>query len=188
MLAALATRVANSTFAVHTSRRFLSVTLYQYEICPFCHKAKALLDYSKVDYEKVEVNPLTKSEIQWSKDYKKVPIAKLGNESVFGSDDIIDALLKDPSVKSSLEKGWQGVNMNLDTFRSENAKKWMNVANDLASLIYPNICRTIGDSYEAFGYVNYVSAYSAWDRLTIRGFGSLAMYMAASRIKSKWLS
>jgi glutaredoxin len=43
----------------------LQVKLYQYSICPFCHRAKALLAYSKTPYEAVEVNPLTRQEIRW---------------------------------------------------------------------------------------------------------------------------
>ena len=41
-----------------------SVTLYQYQICPFCNKAKALLFYAGIRYETVEVNPLTKAELK----------------------------------------------------------------------------------------------------------------------------
>lgn len=38
------------------------ITLYQYETCPFCNKVRAFLDYSKIRYKVVEVNPLTKAE------------------------------------------------------------------------------------------------------------------------------
>ena len=41
-----------------------AVTLYQYEVCPFCCKVKAFLDYHRVPYEVVEVNPLTKAELK----------------------------------------------------------------------------------------------------------------------------
>ena len=41
-----------------------SITLYQYNICPFCNKAKVLLNYVGLDYEAVEVNPLTKAELK----------------------------------------------------------------------------------------------------------------------------
>jgi hypothetical protein len=42
-----------------------SVKLYQYQICPFCNKVKAVLGYAGIDHEIVEVNPLTKAEIKW---------------------------------------------------------------------------------------------------------------------------
>ena len=40
------------------------VKLYQYHICPFCNITKSLLSYSKLDYDHIEVNPLTKAELK----------------------------------------------------------------------------------------------------------------------------
>lgn len=57
-----------------------SVVLYQYEVCPFCCKVKAFLDYHKIPYRCVEVNPLSKAELKWS-DYKKVPVVVLEDGS-----------------------------------------------------------------------------------------------------------
>ncbi len=62
------------------------IVLYQYEVCPFCNKArrarmhtscrvlipwrpsqlKAFLDFHKIPYKVVEVNPLSKKELKWS--------------------------------------------------------------------------------------------------------------------------
>ena len=54
---------------------FESVTLYQYDVCPFCNKVKAFLDYHNIPYDVVEVNPLTKTEIkQFEHEWKKVPV------------------------------------------------------------------------------------------------------------------
>jgi len=53
-----------------------TIVLYQYEVCPFCCKVKAFLDYYKIPYRVVEVNPLTKTELKWS-EYKKVPVVLL---------------------------------------------------------------------------------------------------------------
>lgn len=47
--------------------------LFQYPTCPFCCKVRAFLDYVKVPYDVVEVDPMLKQQIGWS-DYKKVPI------------------------------------------------------------------------------------------------------------------
>ena len=41
-----------------------SLILYQYQICPFCNKTKAFLDYVAIPYKIVEVNPLTKAELK----------------------------------------------------------------------------------------------------------------------------
>ena len=72
-----------------------SVQLFQYDICPFCNKLKALLDLHRVPYDTTEVNPLTKSEIKsWSGGYKKVPIAMLGGEQVNDSPVIAQELIQ----------------------------------------------------------------------------------------------
>lgn len=44
------------------------------DICPFCCKLKAFLNWQRVPYAAVDVNPLSKAEISFSKDYRKVPI------------------------------------------------------------------------------------------------------------------
>ena len=118
-----------------------------------------------------------------SGDYKKVPIALIDGKQVNGSDEIVTVLLDDPRVVGSLESKLK--DMTLDEFRSSpSAVKWSAFASEeLAALLYPNICRTWGDSYGAFEYVNNVPTFSAFNKLSIRGIGSLAMYLAASKIK-----
>lgn len=59
----------------------LSVTLYQYQNCPFCGKVRAFLNYYGIDYTIVEVNPLWKKEISFSK-YRKVPFVIANDKQV----------------------------------------------------------------------------------------------------------
>jgi len=49
------------------------ITLFQYQTCPFCCKARAFLDYYGFNYDVVEVNSVMRTQVKWSK-YKKVPI------------------------------------------------------------------------------------------------------------------
>ena len=51
----------------------LKFTLYQYQTCPFCCKARVFLDYYGISYDVVEVNSVKRTEIKWSK-YPKVPV------------------------------------------------------------------------------------------------------------------
>lgn len=76
------------------------ITLYQYKICPFCNKVKAYLNYLKVDYDVVEVNPLTKGEISFSKDHKKVPIVKADDKVLVESNQIVNSLTQLLLVKN----------------------------------------------------------------------------------------
>lgn len=64
----------------------LKITLFQYQTCPFCCKARVFLDYfgfrlvrlapslhPALSYDVVEVNSVLRQQVKWSK-YKKVPI------------------------------------------------------------------------------------------------------------------
>mmetsp|Transcript_17350 Transcript_17350/g.49681 ORF Transcript_17350/g.49681 Transcript_17350/m.49681 type:complete len:324 (-) Transcript_17350:750-1721(-) len=201
----LASKASTDT-VTDTSNEVPNITLYQYAICPFCHKAKALLSYVGIEPSRtIEVNPLTKAELP-NGDYRKVPIAIVDDQQVNGSDDIVQALLDHGYIESTLESRWkegelesgegeseseapQGIigKMTMDSFRSsDNSQRWADFAsNDLAGLMYPNICRTLSDSFAAFGYVDSVSTFSPIQKGMIKGVGSLAMYMAASKIKKK---
>jgi microsomal prostaglandin-E synthase 2 len=165
---------SSSSYSV---RNLPSVTLYQYNICPFCHKTKAFLGFVGIRPSIIEVNPLTRSELP-SGTYRKVPIAILDDTTqVNGSDDIVSALMKHPSI----QERWKD-----HALFQVHDDTWVSFANDeLAALIYPNLCRTLRESYQAFGYVDDVTAFSNIQKMMIRTLGSLAMYMAASRVKSK---
>ena len=201
---------SSSTLLSNYSRSFSSPTtatgqaapdirLYQYHICPFCNISKSLLAYAKLDYEKVEVNPLTKQELKpWSGDYRKVPIAVIDEEQINGSEQIIAALLNLPYVQQYLQSRWNeeedngrdnttATAMTMQQFQnSDNSQKWMRYAvDDLAALLYPNICGTLGDSYDAFSYVKSVDSFTGAQKMSIQLLGSLAMYFAASKVKSK---
>ena len=54
----------------------LKITLYQYATCPFCCKVRAYLDYYGYTYDIVEVNSITRKQVNWST-YKKVPIVAI---------------------------------------------------------------------------------------------------------------
>lgn len=51
----------------------------------------AFLDYNKISYKIVEVNPLFKKEIKWS-DYKKVPILTVDGEQLVDSSGLLESL------------------------------------------------------------------------------------------------
>ena len=134
-----------------------SVRLYQYEICPFCNKVKALLDLYKVPYDTVDVNPLTKGEIKpWSGGYKKVPIALLGGgegtepEQVNDSPVIAAALLERMSAGGAISKS------ELERFRSPKALEWAAWSDSkLAVLLFPNITRNFGEAFQAFSWYTF---------------------------------
>mmetsp|Transcript_41354 Transcript_41354/g.47019 ORF Transcript_41354/g.47019 Transcript_41354/m.47019 type:complete len:300 (+) Transcript_41354:2-901(+) len=189
--------IARSLTTTTTTNNILpDVTLYQYNICPFCHKTKAILGYAGLQpKEIIEVNPLTKAELKFKQkdgdgdnEYRKVPIAFIEGKQVNGSDAIIHSLLQNDAVKESILskspsfKAWEDFTDNND----DDDTVWESFVNeDLAAILYPNICSSLGKSYTAFGYVHGVKTFSTLQKYSIQSVGSLAMYFAASRIKSK---
>lgn len=111
-----------------------------------------------------------------------------------GSDEIIQALLQHPKVSSSLEAKWLSMNgdngaiMTMDKFmNSKEAIQWSLFAKEeLAPVLYPNICRTFVDSYDAFSYVQNVNSFSWMQKALVQNIGSFAMYIAASKIKGNF--
>eukprot|EP00339_Tiarina_fusa_P027369 CAMPEP_0117054092 /NCGR_PEP_ID=MMETSP0472-20121206/37479_1 /TAXON_ID=693140 ORGANISM="Tiarina fusus, Strain LIS" /NCGR_SAMPLE_ID=MMETSP0472 /ASSEMBLY_ACC=CAM_ASM_000603 /LENGTH=327 /DNA_ID=CAMNT_0004769529 /DNA_START=166 /DNA_END=1149 /DNA_ORIENTATION=- len=155
------------------------VTLYQYAICPFCNIVKSVLHYHKVPYHAVEVNPLTKGELNdLPKDYRKVPILTTasGSESSSqynGSEDIVDYILRLQQQQST-------------SVSVPDDPEWVSYArDDLAPLLYPNICSTWSRAHETMGYIHSKDEFTTLQKYSIQWVGSLAMYMAASKIKKK---
>ena len=159
-----------------------TVQIYQYEICPFCNKVKTLLDLHRVPYETTEVNPLTKGEIKkWSDSYRKVPIAKLGGEQVNDSAVISAALLDSFSTAGVLDA------KQLAEFRSPKALEWAKWSDEkFAVLLFPNITRSFGESYQAFGYVMNVPHFTMLDKVSNQLIGSFFMWLAQGKIKKKY--
>lgn len=144
-----------------------------------------------------------------------MPIAKIENTNIVwkGSDDIIKGLLQQDSVVSLLEQRWANtrsssgdpntkVTITLQDFvggsatdlgndggnQSSEVHEWLRFANDeLAALLYPNICRTWSDSYQAFSYVHKIDSFSTIQKMSIQLLGSVAMHFAASRVKSAYI-
>lgn len=99
-------------------------------------------------------------------------------------------------AQENLAKRWNDTDMtmahfsgssNKDNDEKRSSQDWTAFTNDkLAALLYPNICRTLSDSYAAFGYVDKVESFGWLEKQSVRVLGSLAMYMAASRVKSTY--
>lgn len=170
--------------APRVSRRLLAaaagaepgIRLYQYEICPFCCKVKAFMDWQRMPYSTIEVNPLSKAEIKFSEKYKKVPIAVIDGEAVNDSSGIMSKLAdqaQDGDVKAELA----------DT----EIEKWLQwVDTDLAVLLFPNITRNFGESWDAFRYIGEVPSFGAGTKAANQLVGSLAMWLANGKLKKKY--
>ncbi|MBA3542394.1 MAG: glutathione S-transferase family protein [Deltaproteobacteria bacterium] len=68
-----------------------ALTLYQFALCPFCHKVRAGLELKGLAYRAVEVNPMTKKELPPlpADAPKKVPVLQHASETIFDSTTIL---------------------------------------------------------------------------------------------------
>ncbi|WOL07282.1 hypothetical protein Cni_G16022 [Canna indica] len=148
------------------------IVLYQYEACPFCNKVKAFLDYHKISYKVVEVNPLSKKEIKWS-DYKKVPILVVDGEQLTESSDIIKSL----SSRLCLE----------NSVINEEEAKWVRWVDDhLVHVLSPNIYRTTSEALESFDYIAKHGNFSTTEKFAVKYAGAAIMYMVSKKLKKKY--
>lgn len=67
------------------------VTLYVTDYCPFCHRAKALLQGKGIPFTEVNVSKDAKkrAEIQEKTGWMTVPMIFIGDEFIGGSDELV---------------------------------------------------------------------------------------------------
>ncbi|WCJ35070.1 Prostaglandin E synthase 2 [Euphorbia peplus] len=148
------------------------VVLYQYQACPFCNKVRAFLDYNKIPYKIVEVNPMNKKEIKWS-DYKKVPVLTVDGEQMVDSSDIIDKLFQRINPDKSIPNG-------------DEESKWRGwVDNHLVHVLSPNIYRSPSEALESFDYITTQGNFSFAERVFAKYAGAAAMYFVSKKLKKR---
>jgi len=144
--------------------------LYQYEACPFCAKVRALLRYKGVPFDAVEVHALNKKELEFSKDYKKVPVLvdSEGRQHNDSSEILryLDQEFPDKSVfdGSELEATWL---------------KWADEV--LVKALPPLIYRNFPSSLKAFGYITKVGKFTWAQQRLIKYAGAAVMTMVAKK-------
>lgn len=156
-----------------------NITLYQYKICPYCNRVKALLEYLDIEYTSIEVSPLTKSQLK-STSYKKVPVAKINDEILGDSALIVNYFINPNSNIISSRK------LPKDFIPSD-SEKWMEWSDrKLAVMLYPNITRSFKESWECFEYTNNVQEWSYPERKVTHLAGAFFMMLANGKIKKKY--
>ncbi|EDV27578.1 expressed hypothetical protein [Trichoplax adhaerens] len=190
----------------------LSVKLYQYQNCPFCCKVRAFLNYYNIPYEVIEVNPLTRSEIKFSK-YRKVPIVMVNdiqlNDSslivsvlqtfMLRSDQVgLDEIIRYyPELKSTDNKGKEKIEyanryqimlgeVDKDPKRKKENKWRQWVDDEFVHTLSPNIYRTPTEAIQAFDYFTEAGRFNWFERFTARYGGAIAMYLVSKGLKRKY--
>jgi microsomal prostaglandin-E synthase 2 len=145
-----------------------SVVLYQYESCPFCNKVRAYLDFRRVKYTVVEVDPLFKSALSFSS-YKKVPLAVVDGEAIGDSTAIINAV--EARLRASGLAGATG---------DEGAawRAWCDAT--LVKHLTVNIYRSPSEALQTFDYLTQRN-FPWWSALGAKYVGAAAMLMVAGK-------
>lgn len=176
------------------------IVLFQYDVCPFCCKLKAVLDFYKMPYTCVEVGPLFKTELKWSEKYKKVPVVMLDGEVIVDSSAIIsriaaeqDAAARAQSSLPALKRGWferkaagadAHPSVSSHTEEETRWRKW--VDSRLVRVLTINIYRTRQESFQTFDYITQQGNFSWAEREFGRIFGAAMMWMVSGRLKKKY--
>ena len=173
-----------------------SIALYQYEVCPFCCKVKAFLDYHKLPYRVVEVNPLTKAELKWS-EYKKVPVVVLdGSDQVNNSSSIVSRLAAELEAgKGGSKSSWSfGGKRGAATGTGgaggappEEEERWRRWVDErLVRVITVNIYRSASESFQTFDYITEHGNFGWVQREAARVVGATMMWGLSRRLKKKY--
>ena len=158
------------------------LTLYQFELCPYCHKVKAGLELKGIPYKKVEVNPMSKKELAHltpsAEGRKKVPVVQLDEEVVRDSSTILRWLDSVKSTDIAL------LPSNQDQLAlAEEIDGWVN--NDLTQILPTVLYGTWSASIKAARLTAKTSNFSKADNLKVSLFGSVVMKLIAKRILKK---
>ena len=126
---------------------------------------KAFLDFHKIPYRVVEVNPLSKKELKFST-YRKVPVLIVDGTQLNDSSFIMKALsaklppgrTKKSATAIAEEEQWLG---------------W--VDSRFVHVLTPNIYRTLGESFQTFDYITKTGNFGWMDRQMARWSGVAIM-------------
>jgi microsomal prostaglandin-E synthase 2 len=156
------------------------VTLYQFELCPYCHKVRAGLDLKGISYRKVEVNPMSKKELPKLPEGapRKVPVLDVDGELIWDSTKILAYLdeqfpRKAPFLPADPEL----------RARTEQVENWVD---DALTFALPTVIYgTWGEAAKAAQVTARTSNFGLLQNLMVRAGGSLVMHEVSKRILKK---
>ncbi len=156
------------------------VTLYQFALCPYCHKARAGLEAKGIAYRTVEVNPMNKRELPRLPDGapRKVPVLDWDGEIIFDSTTILNALdQKAPGGVRLLPE---------DPSRLARAHEVESWVDDALTFALPTVIYgTWKEAFNAAQVTARTSNFGAMQNLMVRAGGSLIMHQVVKRILKK---
>lgn len=156
------------------------ITLYQFELCPYCHKVKAGLEVKGLPFRKVEVNPMTRKELPELPEgtTKKVPVIEANGDRVQDSTAILEYLEATyPDHFQLVPSGYAARE------KTKMIETW--VDDDLSHVLPTVIYGRWGDAIRAAKVVARTSNFGFFQNAMVRGGGSLIMHQVSKRIVQK---
>jgi microsomal prostaglandin-E synthase 2 len=156
------------------------VTLYQFELCPYCHKVKAALEAKGIAFSKVEVNPMNKKELPPLPEGapRKVPVIQIGHEVIYDSTTIVAYL--ETHDRAGLKLSPSDPEL---LAKSQQVERWVN--DDLSYVLPTVIYGTWGEALKAAQVVARTSNFGFVQNALVRAGGSLIMHQVSKRIVKK---
>jgi microsomal prostaglandin-E synthase 2 len=156
------------------------ITLYQFELCPYCHKVRAGLELKGLTFRKVEVNPMSKRELPTLPEGapRKVPVLDVGGELLWDSTVILGYL----DEHFPREPRFFPADPTLRT-RAEEVESWVD---DALTFALPTVIYgTWGEALKAAQVTARTSNFGLLQNLMVRAGGSLVMHEVSKRILKK---
>eukprot|EP00164_Ancoracysta_twista_P024055 GFYU01045371.1.p1 GENE.GFYU01045371.1~~GFYU01045371.1.p1 ORF type:complete len:347 (-),score=59.51 GFYU01045371.1:19-990(-) len=154
------------------------LTLYQFETCPYCTKTRTFMDFNDIQYNKVDVHPISKKE---SVVGKKVPVLMMDGVPQTESNDIIKRL------QSQLENDGRSKFETQTEAQQEDTEKWLTwVDNKLLPLFPPNTYGSYGEGYQLFTkIVQTYPKFSPLERMLYQVTGPIMMKVVSGKIQKR---
>lgn len=144
------------------------VEFFRYTTCPYCGKVKAFLDYYRIPYQAVEVEPMFKSQIADS-NYKKVPQLRFGGRDgayLVDSSEIVDTLAS-----------YVGAGVELGDADVQHWREW--ARESLVRLIVVNINKTLVQAWEGYSYIDNFDSIPLANKVFLKVIGAPVMYLVS---------
>jgi microsomal prostaglandin-E synthase 2 len=157
-----------------------AVTLYQFELCPYCHKVRAGLELKGIPYRTVEVNPMNKKELPPlpAGAPRKVPVLEVDGSVIWESTDILGFL--DGAVSGNVRYLPEDEVARKKTIEVE---AWVD---DTMTFALPTVIYgTWREAMTAAQVTARTSNYGLVQNLLVRAGGSLIMHQVSKRILKK---
>jgi len=156
------------------------VTLYQFELCPYCQKVRAGLDLNGLLYRQVEVNPMNKKELPAlpAGAPRKVPVLEIDGRLLWDSTEIL----------AYLEAHFAGPVRFLPEAaeartKTQEVESWVD---DALTFALPTVISgTWGEAVKAAQVTARTSNFGFFQNAMVRAGGSLVMHEVSKRILKK---